>query len=220
VTALGQFTIGTDNALPVQMGSVKAEVRGQTSEVRLSWTTTTETDNAGWSVERRSVSREYAVGSREKDEWKDVGFVEGAGTSTSPHVYMFIDDISRSAIRNSQSRFVYRLRQIDRSGSSSYSHEVEVEIGTAPREFALGQNFPNPFNPATSIEFTLADDGPVTLRIYDAIGRLVATPFEGSAVAGTYHRVLFDAHQFSSGLYFYRLDAGRRSAVRKMTLMK
>ena len=94
--------------------------------------------------------------------------------------------------------------------------ETVQEIPTA---FALAPNYPNPFNPATTIEFALPEAVSVSLRVYDVTGREVARLVDGAMVAGT-HRVAFDASRLPSGVYLYRLQAGSFTQVHRMTLMK
>ncbi len=88
-----------------------------------------------------------------------------------------------------------------------------------PSTFELAQNYPNPFNPTTMIRYSVPQKSQVTLKIYNVLGQEVATLFSGSQAAGTYE-VNFDASRFASGVYFYRLQAGSFSSVKKMMLMK
>ena len=90
---------------------------------------------------------------------------------------------------------------------------------TAPGEFSLVQNYPNPFNPTTTIEFTLPSESHVTLTIYNTVGRKVATLVDRHYSAGR-HAIEWNAREYSSGVYFYRLNSGENSAVRKLILMK
>ncbi|HTP12374.1 MAG TPA: T9SS type A sorting domain-containing protein, partial [Bacteroidota bacterium] len=85
---------------------------------------------------------------------------------------------------------------------------------------SLSQNYPNPFNPTTTIEFTIPNDGRVVLKVYDLVGREIATLIDGERNAGEYHLVVFDASRFASGTYFYRLQSGSSSSVRKFVLLK
>ncbi len=98
---------------------------------------------------------------------------------------------------------------------------VSVPEGTTPvvREYALQQNFPNPFNPSTTIGYELKDAGPTKLTIYNIGGQQVATLVDQVQPAGVYS-VAFDAARLSSGLYFYRLESGSFTDVKKMVLMK
>ncbi len=96
--------------------------------------------------------------------------------------------------------------------------------GALPTKYSLGQNYPNPFNPATTISFVMPVTGRATLEIYNVLGRLVATPFDGIAQAGV-NEVVWDGTnsagvQVASGIYFYRLKADDFTETKKMTLLK
>jgi len=93
------------------------------------------------------------------------------------------------------------------------------EPRTIPRDFALLGNYPNPFNPTTTLAFNLPRASQVQLAVFDLTGRHVATLVDGWQDAGR-HQVIFDASDLSSGIYFYRLQAEEFSAVQKMVLLK
>jgi Secretion system C-terminal sorting domain len=95
---------------------------------------------------------------------------------------------------------------------------VEQASGV-PTGFELSQNYPNPFNPTTNIDYTLAKASDVKLSVYNLLGQKVATVVDSHMGAGT-HSVTFDASKLTSGVYFYRLDAGNFSSVKKMLLVK
>lgn len=97
---------------------------------------------------------------------------------------------------------------------------VHVEAGSAPRFLALGYNYPNPFNPNTSIEFSVLTDERAVLKVYNILGQEVATLFDGVVTAGRVMKVTFDASRLSSGVYFSRLEVGGQSLVKRMMLMK
>ncbi|MBX7042008.1 MAG: T9SS type A sorting domain-containing protein [Ignavibacteria bacterium] len=88
-----------------------------------------------------------------------------------------------------------------------------------PKEYSLQQNFPNPFNPATRINYELPAESFVTLKIYDITGKEMETLVNENQNAGTYS-VQFDGSRFASGVYFYRFEAGNYVQVRKMFLVK
>jgi photosystem II stability/assembly factor-like uncharacterized protein len=94
---------------------------------------------------------------------------------------------------------------------------------TAPQrgayDFNLRQNYPNPFNPSTVISYTLPQDSFVTIKIYDELGQEVRTLVSEEESAGD-HAATFDAREFASGVYFYRLTAGETTMVRKLLLLK
>jgi hypothetical protein len=95
---------------------------------------------------------------------------------------------------------------------------VEV-VKEKPTTFELAQNYPNPFNPATTINYQLPTNALVTLKVYDVIGREVATLVNARQEAGRY-TVNFNASTLASGVYFYRLQAGSFVETKKMMLVK
>jgi len=96
----------------------------------------------------------------------------------------------------------------------------ESEAGEEiPSTYELRQNYPNPFNPITTIAFALPKPSTVTLKLFDMFGREIATLVEGKLPAGK-HQVVFDAGAFSSGVYFYRLQAEAFSQIRRLMLVK
>ncbi|HUF10386.1 MAG TPA: CARDB domain-containing protein [Rhodothermales bacterium] len=96
---------------------------------------------------------------------------------------------------------------------------VEETEGELPAEFALYQNYPNPFNPSTNIEYDLPAAVPVHLTVYNMLGQRVAVLLDEEQAAGRY-RVVWNADQFASGVYFYRIRAGEFSKTAKMMLVK
>lgn len=96
---------------------------------------------------------------------------------------------------------------------------IENDDRYSPLKFKLEQNYPNPFNPSTKISYNLSKAGHVTLRVYDVLGREVATLVNENQYAGT-HVVHFDGSSLASGVYFYRLQAGDYSAAKKLLLLK
>ena len=100
--------------------------------------------------------------------------------------------------------------------ATSVNNERET---TLPTTFTLSQNYPNPFNPTTSFEFRVSDSGFITLKIYDVLGREVATLVSGEQAIGV-HRVEFNASVLSSGIYFAQLQAGQFTRTIKIVLTK
>ena len=101
----------------------------------------------------------------------------------------------------------------------TFSPVTLVNSEKAPLHFQLSDNYPNPFNPSTNITFSIASKNFVTLKIYDVIGREVATLFSGELEAGEYAQQ-WNAAGFPSGVYFYRLQAGDFVDVKKLELLK
>jgi len=89
-----------------------------------------------------------------------------------------------------------------------------------PTDFNLLQNYPNPFNPTTSISFTLAKNDQVSLKVFDIFGREVVTLVNAHLNAGVVHHAVLNASQLSTGMYFYRLEAGKNVQVKKLMLLK
>lgn len=96
---------------------------------------------------------------------------------------------------------------------------VKNDATELPTKYFLEQNFPNPFNPSTTIKFDLPEQGMVNLIVYDIVGRKVAELLNESKDAGV-HVVSYDGSNLASGLYFYRLQAGKYSQVKRMLLLK
>jgi len=124
--------------------------------------------------------------------------------------------------------FYWRVAGIDSAGPGPYSVVARFNTGTAldvkeadmtPKEFSLSQNYPNPFNPTTLISFQLPASGFVRLRVFDLLGKEVATLAEGERPAGSY-QVSFDGSRLSSGIYLYRLEAGELTITKKLVLLK
>ncbi|MBN2091990.1 T9SS type A sorting domain-containing protein [candidate division KSB1 bacterium] len=102
---------------------------------------------------------------------------------------------------------------------NEWTTDVKVNPEVIPSEFTLYQNYPNPFNPTTQISFRLNKDAHATLAVYNMLGQKVATLINAKLSAG-YHHVDFNAAALSNGVYFYKLESGKHSTMRKMILIK
>ncbi len=96
---------------------------------------------------------------------------------------------------------------------------IQPISNTIPVNFSLSQNYPNPFNPTTNFEFRIADFGFVNLTIYDAMGKVIETLQNGEMKPGVY-KAEWNASGYPSGVYFYKLSAGKFTETKKMILMK
>ncbi len=199
---LDEIRIGTSwfDVVPVELVSFNASVNE--NSVTLNWVTATELNNSGFEVLRSS----------ETEVWENIGFVRGNGTTSEINYYSYTDE---NLLEGSYS---YRLKQVDLDGTFEYSNIVNVDIKT-PTEFELSQNYPNPFNPSTTIKFSIPEGSQVSLKIYNSLGQEIKTLVNRFMEAGV-HTVNFNAVDLNSGMYFYRLDAGEFTQVRKMTLLK
>ena len=197
-------------AVPVELVAFNATVNQQ--DVHLDWLTATETNNFGFHIERRL----------QDGDWEKLAFLAGKGTTTEPSRYEFVD-------RNLQAAtYDYRLKQIDTDGAFEYSGIVTATIGL-PTTFMLAQNFPNPFNPTTEIQYQLAvsenlGETRTLLKIYNILGKEVRTLVDEEQAPGFY-RVSWDGRDDfgqrpASGIYIYRLQSGKFVATRKMALLQ
>ena len=174
----------------------------QNGNAVLEWSTATELNNFGFEVQRMINPNEFVT----------IGFVDGQGTTTETNNYRFVDSYMQYGY------YTYRLKQVDFDGSFTFSEEVIVDL-TVPTQFNLSQNYPNPFNPVTTIEYSIPNDGLVTLKVYNIVGEEVVTLVDEIRQPGNYD-ISFEASNLSSGVYFYKLKAGNFSLVKKMIINK
>lgn len=198
--------------IPVELSYFDGQARN--NGVELMWETASEISNHGFYVEKR-------VGTTEETEWSTIGFVKGAGTSSSVNRYNFTD----SKVVNG-SAYQYRLRQVDVDGAqscSSYSKVVTLVFENAP-ELSLEQNLPNPFNSNTTIAFNLPAKSNVKLEVLDIYGNVINTLTNGELSANRYEYTWNGADMSGksvvSGTYIYRLTAGNETRTGKMTLVR
>ncbi len=194
----------TSTVVPVELSAFNAVAAN--GQVKLNWRTSTETNNKGFAIERSSDNKNFT----------EIAFVNGKGTTAQAQSYSYTDNVSAGTL-------YYRLRQVDFDGQYAVSSVVTVNV-TAPVKFALDQNYPNPFNPSTTIRFGLQSDSKVAVKVFDMLGREVATAINGNFTAGA-HSFVFNASQLASGNYIYQITAvgvdGNRQVMSKiMTLTK
>ncbi len=113
-------------------------------------------------------------------------------------------------------KIVFALARYNSFKITGIENQVSQEI---PSSFLLEQNYPNPFNPSTNIKFVIPKSSFVNLKVYDILGREIATLVNEEKTAGNY-KVTFDAKNLASGIYFYRLKAGNYLSVKKMILLR
>jgi hypothetical protein len=195
------FTVfQADSPLPVELSAFVSTVKN--NAVTLSWSTATEKSNYGFNVER----------SADKTNWVKIGFVNGSGNSNSVKNYSFTDKSANSG------KMYYRLKQVDTDGKYEYSKIIEADLGL-PKAYELSNNYPNPFNPSTTIRFSLPEKQNVKITIFNTLGQKVAEILNGEMEAGV-HEVNFNASNLTSGIYIYRMDAGKFTQTKKMMLVK
>lgn len=159
--------------LPVELVAFDAVADG--NDVRLTWQTASETDNAGFWVERSDAG----------DPWADVGFVAGMGTTLEAQEYRYREASLRPGIHR------FRLRQVDLDGASEYGPVVEVLLDVTAL-LTLAPVLPNPSSGPIRTHFTTARSSHVRVSLYDMLGRHIAQMFWGSAAAGQIHSITYD----------------------------
>ncbi len=194
--------------LPVLLSSFTFSVTKNNAV--LSWITEAELNNSGFDIERRTTQSGTA-------DWRKLAFVPGQGTSNTPKSYLFEDKKLQTG------SYKYRLKQIDYNGNYEY-FELESDVVIArPSTFSLSQNYPNPSNPKSKIDYEIPVDGKVTIRLYDILGKEAVSIVNESKLAG-YYSAEFDGTNLASGVYFYRImvEGGSQkfSKTLKMILVK
>ena len=94
-----------------------------------------------------------------------------------------------------------------------------MENNNLPNSFDLFQNYPNPFNPSTKIKYLIIKDSFVSLKVFDVLGKEISTLVNEKLSAGEYE-VEFDGSRLSSGIYFYKIESGDYTEIKKMVLLK
>lgn len=194
VTTFYEYSIGGNagNPLPVTIGNIGLSVIE--NDVLLSWKTISELNNSGFDVER------FGKGTGCAGEWLKVGFVKGAGSVNEEKEYFFTDK------GLNKGTYTYRLKQIDFNGNYEYfNFTAEATVGPPARN-EVSQNYPNPSNPVSLIDYRVAARSFVKLVVYDLTGREVVTLVNGE-LEGGYYSARFDGTNISSGIYFYRFSA-------------
>jgi len=199
----------TQAPLPIELATLTVKMLRGAAELK--WSTVSETNNYGFEIQRKAEG---------EADFKSIpgAFVPGHGTTLEHQAYSYLDATVPPG------RVSYRLKQIDLDGTFAYHGPVDV-INNAngnraqSGRISLAQNFPNPFNPVTVIEFELPKPDYVTLKVYNALGQEVATLVDGAKEAGL-HTTKFDGSSLASGLYIYQLKTNDFTSTQKMLLMK
>jgi endonuclease I len=203
---------GDDQALPVELVEFSVELDNQPT---LLWTTESEEDNLGWNIFRSELEDGF-----ENNDYFPINciLIPGMGNSTEPVEYSFIDEYP--VLEGYP--YWYWLQSISTSqelelfGPVYVEIPIQGEITPLPNLTDLFQNYPNPFNPETTIRFTIAEGEEGIISIYNLKGQIV---FQNRFPAGE-HELNWVANDFTSGLYFYKLNSPTLNLTRKMLLLK
>ncbi len=218
---------GSDLSLPVELTSFTASV--EDGAVQLNWVTESEVNNQGFEI-WRALEKEGTY--QRIADYTTHPELKGQGNSTLRHEYRYTDQTVTSG-----HVYWYKLADVDVTGKRTFHGPISVSIyqgnlttisSNIPRTVHLYPNFPNPFNPSTTLKFDipLLTEGPaeVQLAIYNSLGQKVATLFHGFLNAGTY-QVQWDGkdargNKVQSGIYFAMLQTGFNTRTIKLVLMK
>lgn len=188
--------------VPVELISFNAVLQGAT--VTLNWRTASELNNFGFDIERKAGH---------EDQFSKIGFIAGNGSTSEPNVYLYKD----YPVNLGSGKQQYRLKQIDTDGKYNYSTIAEVIL--EPADYYLSQNYPNPLNPSTIIDYRIAEDGMVSMKLYNALGKEIKTIINKWHAAGSY-QIDFSAEELNSGIYVYTLSAGGNFLSKKMMVLR
>jgi alpha-tubulin suppressor-like RCC1 family protein len=192
----------TEFALPITLSSFTATaVNGA---VELAWETATETNNANFVIYRNDVS---------------IASVAGAGTTTEPHSYSYVDDAVVPGVT-----YTYVLADVDYANEETKYEDdavtVEIEGGAlSVEDFVVGAAYPNPFNPTAVVPIELSRDAMVKASLYDLNGREVKALVNANFTAGT-HDLRIDGAGLTTGLYLLQVVVDNVVDVQKIALMK
>ncbi|MBJ6110803.1 T9SS type A sorting domain-containing protein [Hymenobacter sp. BT523] len=200
VTEFGAFTVSNVSApLPVELARFTAEPLGDDALLR--WTTASEKNNDHFEVEASADGRAF----------RRIGTVAGHGSTTQPVDYQFTD---KAIARYAADPVYYRLRQVDKDGTASYSPVRQVRVA-APLGLSA-EAWPQPFGPAgTTLTLRTASAGPAALIVHDALGRLVLSRTL-NLPAGSTELPLAELGPLATGVYVLRLNQGAQHAQLKL----
>ncbi len=187
--------------LPVELSSFSSS--SGAGDITLKWSTLSELNNAGFDVEYSSNGQFF----------QNIGYVPGAGTTTETSDYQF--EIENFEPGNYQ----FRLKQIDFDGSYEYSEVIESVV-TVPDGYLIGNAYPNPFNPSTTMQIGVETTQNVVVEIYNTSGQLVATAFEEELGANQMTSVQIRLENLPSGQYIAAVRGTNWVAHEMITMIK
>jgi len=204
--------VRSDFYLPVEMVGFSAAAGD--GRVMLNWATASETNTSRFMITRaESPDGMYAP----------VHYEAAMGNSSARHDYVWVDE----GVENNRT-YYYKLHVQDQDGSYHYYNvDGNVVVASAtprtgaelPFEFALYQNYPNPFNPQTTFSFTIPAADHVTLKVFDMLGREVATVVDEN-LAANHYTFNWSADGLPTGVYLYTLKSGNHTATNKLLYLK
>lgn len=197
-------SIGDLTTIPVEMAGLTANVSGR--DAILEWSTFTETNNAGFFID-------HSVEGSPAASFREIGFVEGARTSTSSTRYVF-----RAADLDA-GRHTFRLRQRDLDGTETVVGSVDLRV--LPSEpLAMTAIAPHPVREQSTLRVSVQERADVTVALYDLLGRRVQVLHEGGIGPASPVALSLDASTLPSGTYFLRATGNGTSVTQRLTVVR
>jgi surface protein len=191
------------NELPVELASFDGTATEE--GVRLTWQTASETNNAGFEIQRK-----------EESGWNHMGYVESnaeGGTTTEAQSYRYtVEDLHVGTHQ-------FRLKQVDLDGSSQVHGPISVNV-QMQKALKLTVPAPNPVSSTATLSFAVKEKAQATVAVYDLLGRRVETLYGGTPTPGQQQRVQMDASTLPSGAYLLRLRAAGRTETQRVTVLR
>jgi hypothetical protein len=210
VGGFSEFVFASDNPgnpLPVELAAFTA--RADEGRVVLSWETTSETENAGFVVERLADGASPAPA-----KWSEIAFIEGAGTTDEPQRYEWVD----ARVPFAAEGLRYRLRQVDLDGTATLGPATYLQR-TVPTEVAVRTLFPSPARGTVTLRYELSESSPARIEIYNLLGQHVRTVLDRRQRGGRYEETL-DLSGLASGTYLVRLTTGGTVQTERLTVVR
>jgi len=191
-----------DSAIPVEMSSFEAQRSGR--RVLLSWTTASESQNAGFEVQHKPV---------DATAWSTLSFVDGQGTTNEPQSYRF------ETKELSYGEHTFRLQQMDTDGTTSLSSVVRIEL-VLDDTHALSSVYPNPARSVATVDLAVQQAQDVSVEVFDLLGRRLETVFTGRMSANRTHSIPVTIRSLPSGVYFLHVKGESFTESRRLMVVK
>ena len=215
----GYYALGANNndaSLPVELTSFEL-LETRNDGITLQWVTESEINNLGFNLDRKTPITDWS----QIASYVTHPALQGQGSVSHQTIYTFIDN----TVQENES-YDYRLSDVDYDGNVEY-HSLQlmgVSSSNVPEQFVLYPNYPNPFNPVTTIRYDLSKESFVGITIYDMLGNVVHNLVNANESPG-YKSVQWNATNnqgdpVSAGVYLYKIQAGDFVDTKKMILVK
>ena len=210
------FSIQSDGTLPVELTSFEL-LETRNNGITLQWITESEINNLGFNLDRKTPITNWS----QIASYVTHPALQGQGSVSHQTIYTFTDN----TVQENES-YDYRLSDVDYYGNVEY-HSLQlmgVSSTNIPEQFILYPNYPNPFNPVTTIRYDLSKESFVDITIYDMLGNVVSNLINANQSSG-YKSIQWNATNnqgkpVSAGVYLYSIEAGKFRQTKKMILLK